>query len=181
MSSTSNTLERHCYPMAPLIRGTLVLLYLALVLPLPALAPADLRPWLLVLVPMGLVLVLALVSERVELDQEGLRVQPAPWCAPVLKRGWQLSWSQVKALVPVATSQGGRVYYVRTGQEARLLPQRVENFEDFLQRFSQHSGLDTTGVQRITPPWTYQLLAASSALMLAAELLVGIVQISKGH
>ena len=53
MSSTSNTLERHCYPMAPLIRGTLVLLYLALVLPLPALAPADLRPWLLVLVPLG--------------------------------------------------------------------------------------------------------------------------------
>ena len=53
--------------------------------------------------------------------------------------------------------------------------------ERALQRFSQHSGLDTTGVQRITPPWTYQLLAASSALMLAAELLVGIVQISKGH
>ena len=181
MSSGSPSATRHCYPMAPLIRSTLVLLYLALVLPLPALAPAGLRNWLLLLVPLGLVLVLALVSERVELDHEGIRVQAAPWCAPVLKRGWQLPWGQVKALVPVATSQGGRVYYVRTGQEARLLPQRVQNFEDFLQRFSHHSGLDTSGVQRLTPPWTYQLLAASSALMLAAELLVGAIRLTGGH
>ncbi len=82
--------ERHCYPMAPLIRYTLMLLYLALVLPLPALAPDGLRLWLLVMVPLGLVLVLAMVSERVELDGEGLRVGPAPWCAWLLRRGWQL-------------------------------------------------------------------------------------------
>lgn len=172
--------ERHCYPMSPLIRGTLVLLYLALVLPLPALAPDGLRLWLLFMVPLGLLLVLALVSEQVEIDGDGLRVGPAPWCAWLLRRGWQLQWSEVKALVPVGTSQGGRVYYVRTGGKAHLLPQRVVNFEDFLSRFSCSSGVDTSGVMRLTPPWTYRLLAASSGLMLAAELVVGGIRLSRG-
>ena len=164
----------HVYPMAPLIRSTLVLLYLALVLPLPAFAQGPMRLWLLVMVVLGLVLVLALVSERVEVSPEGLRVGPAPWCAAVLKRGWQMPWDDVKALVPVATSQGGRVYYIRSGAQAHLLPQRVERFEEFLERFSSASGLDTSSVQRLTPPWTYQLLAISSGLMLAIELLAGL-------
>ena len=94
----SSTGGPHVYPMAPLIRSTLVLLYLALVLPLPAFAAGAMRLWLLVMVALGLVLVLALVSERVELSAEGVRVGPAPWCASVLKRGWQLSWGDVKAL-----------------------------------------------------------------------------------
>ena len=38
------TLERRHYGMATLIRGTLVGLYLALVLPLPLLASGGLRP-----------------------------------------------------------------------------------------------------------------------------------------
>ena len=164
----------HVYPMAPLIRSTLVLLYLALVLPLPAFAQGPMRLWLLVMVVLGLVLVLALVSERVEVSPEGLRVGPAPWCAAVLKRGWQMPWDDVKALVPVATSQGGRVYYIRSGAQAHLLPQRVERFEEFLERFSSASGLDTKSVQRLTPAWTYQLLAISSGLMLAIELLAGL-------
>ena len=46
--------------MAPLIRFTLISLYLALVLPL--LAPPELQAWLL---PLGLLLILALVSEQV--------------------------------------------------------------------------------------------------------------------
>ena len=170
----SSSGEPHVYPMAPLIRSTLVLLYLALVLPLPAFAQGPMRLWLLVMVVLGLVLVLALVSERVEVSPEGLRVGPAPWCAAVLKRGWQMPWDDVKALVPVATSQGGRVYYIRSGAQAHLLPQRVERFEEFLERFSSASGMDTKSVQRLTPPWTYQLLAISSGLMLAIELLAGL-------
>ena len=170
----SSTGGPHVYPMSPLIRSTLLLLYLALVLPLPAFAAGAMRLWLLVMVALGLVLVLALVSERVELSAEGVRVGPAPWCASVLKRGWQLSWGDVKALVPVGTSQGGRVYYIRGGNQAHLLPQRVERFDDFLVRFSSASGVDTSSVQRLTPPWTYQLLAISSGLMLAIELLAGL-------
>ncbi len=61
------------YPMAPLIRSTLVALYLALVLPLPLLAPDPLRPLMAAAVPLGLLLILALVSEQVEIDAIGIK------------------------------------------------------------------------------------------------------------
>lgn len=163
--------DKGIHAMAPLIRFTLLALYLALVLPLPLMAPESLRPLLLVAVPLGLVLVVAITSERVEVDSNGIRVGHPPWCAWVLRRGWQLPWTAITALTPVGTSQGGKVFYVRErAGGAFLLPQRVERFEDFLQAFTQRSGLDTSSVNRISPPWTYQLLAGLCALMLVGEL-----------
>jgi hypothetical protein len=76
--------------MAPLIRFTLLALYLALVLPLPLMAAGALRPLMLAAVPLGLVLVVAITSERVEVDSNGIRVGHPPWCAWLLRRGWQL-------------------------------------------------------------------------------------------
>ena len=158
------------YPMAPLIRFTLISLYLALVLPLPVLAPTELQAWLWAALPLGLVLILALVSEQVELNDSGIRVGHPAWCGWLLRRGWQLNWDQITGLTPVATSQGGRVFYVRTADgSAYLLPQRVQAFEEFLSRFNQASGLDTSSIGRISPPWTYQLLAVICGVMLAAE------------
>ncbi|MEY3544901.1 MAG: hypothetical protein RLZZ247_1058, partial [Cyanobacteriota bacterium] len=108
----------------------------------------------------------------VELSDDGIRVGHPAWCAWLLRRGWQLPWNQITGLTPVATSQGGRVFYVRTENgSAYLLPQRVQAFEAFLSRFSQHTGLDTSSIGRISPPWTYQLLAVICGLMLAGECL----------
>ncbi len=167
--------------MAPLIRSTLIALYLALVLPLPVMAPADLQPAMVVAVPAGLVLILALVSEQVELDASGIRVGHPRWCRWLLRRGWQLSWTQVSGLTPVGTSQGGRVFYVRTQEGgAYLLPQRVARFEEFLTQVAALSGLDLKGVGRISPPWTYQLLAGLCWLFLAAELAWWAWGISRG-
>lgn len=168
--SASASEARAVYPMAPLIRFTLISLYLALVLPLPVLAPAGLQPWLWSALALGLALILALVSERVELSGDGICVGHPRWCRWLLRRGWDLGWDQITALTPVATSQGGRVFYVRSqAGAAYLLPQRVQAFDDFLQRFSQASGISTSGVGRISPPWTYQLLALLCGLMLTGE------------
>jgi len=52
---------------------------------------------------------------------------------------------------------------------AFLLPQRVERFEAFLRDFAERSGIDTSTVARISPPWTYRLLALLCGLMLAGE------------
>ena len=178
----------HRYPMAPLIRFTLLGLYLALVVPLPLLAPQPLRFPLLLAAIAGLLLVVAITSERVELDGQELLVGHPPWCAWLLRRGWRLPWSRITALTPVTTSQGGQVYYVRSAatstatatstttevgrsHESWLLPQRVAHFDDFLERFSSATGLSTDGIGRISPPWTYQLLALLSALLLMAEAL----------
>jgi hypothetical protein len=45
----------------------------------------------------------------------------------------------------------------------------VERFEAFLADFAVRSGLDTSAVARISPPWTYRLLALLCGLMLAGE------------
>jgi hypothetical protein len=165
------------YPMAPLIRLTLIGLYLALVAPLPLLAAGAVRLALWGALPLGLALVFAATSEQVELSEGGIRVGHPAWCGWLLRRGWSLSWSAICALTPVTTSQGGRVFYVRaTDGSAYLLPQRVAGFDAFLDRFSQATGLDTTAIGRISPPWTYQLLAALSGAMLVGEVAVALAQ-----
>lgn len=171
---TTSARERYVYGMAPLIRFTLLTLYLALCFPLPWLAPFSLRPWLWLAVVGGGAAMVALTSEQVVLDPEGLQVSHPGWCAWWLRRGWQLAWGEVRGLTPVATSQGGRVFYVRAGgggDQARsyLLPQRVARFSDFLDRFSALSGVSTETVERISPAWTYQLLAVLSGVLLVSE------------
>ena len=173
------------YPMAPLIRFTLVVLYLALVLPLPTLAPPGWRLIMSGAVPLGLLSVVAATSEMVEINGRGIRVSHPFWCRWLFRRSWTLSWDQVVGLTPVSTSQGGRVYYVRSHStlnqsgepsgsqslQAFLLPQRVARFEDFLLHFTRLSGIDTSDVMRLTPPWTYQLLFLLSTLLLGGEAL----------
>lgn len=71
---------------------------------------------------------------------------------------------------PGGDSQGGKVFYITThDQQQRLLPQRLQNFDQFLNLVQAQSSLKTTGVGRLSPPWTYQLLAALSLLMLLGE------------
>ena len=163
------TVER--FGLSPLIRFTLISLYVALVLPLPLLAPAVLQGWMSVGLVLGLVLVLGLLSERVETDEEGLRVCYPAWIGWLLRRGWSLAWSDIRALVPVGTSQGGTVYYVKAANlRHQLLPQRIERFDRFLALLQERSAVNTAGIGRLTPPWTYQLLAGLAVLMVVAEL-----------
>ena len=167
------------FGMAPIIRIPLITLYGALVLPLPLMAPPGLRAIMVAAAALGLVLVLAITSERVLVDDAGITVGHPRWCAWLLRRGWRLDWSAIEALTPVRTSQGGSVFYVRrcggeAGQgfapQAFLLPQRLAEFEVFLTEFGLRSGLDTRAIGRVTPPWTYRLLAVLSGALLASEL-----------
>lgn len=168
------------YGMSKLIRSTLLILYSALVLPLPFLAPPAWRLACWLAVFLGALPILALLSERVELSGSGLRVGYPAWSSWLLRRGWSLPWSAITALTPVATSQGGRVFYVRVKRDpnrdaasqvnAYLLPQRLDHFEAFLASFTRYTGLSTAQVGRLTPAWTYQVLAALSTLLLLAEL-----------
>ena len=163
------TVER--FGLSPLIRFTLISLYVALVLPLPLLAPAGLRGWMSAGLILGLGLVLGLLSEQVETDAEGIRVRYPAWIGWLFRRGWSLAWSDIRALLPVGTSQGGTVYYVKAANlKHQLLPQRIDRFDRFLTLLQERSSVKTAGIGRLTPPWTYQLLAALAVLMVVAEL-----------
>ena len=102
--------SNHCFQLSPLIRGTLITVYLALVLPLPALAPESLRLWLLAAVPFGLLVVLAMLSEQVTVTNSGITVGHPSWCSWLLRRGWSLNWTEMKALVPVGRVKAGRSF-----------------------------------------------------------------------
>jgi hypothetical protein len=52
----------------------------------------------------------------------------------------------------------------------------VERFEDFLAQFSAHTGLSTADVGRISPPWTYQLLAVMGVALLVGEGITALVR-----
>ena len=163
--------ETECFHLSPLIRFTLLSLYTALVLPLPFVAPAEFR-WLMSAgLLLGLFLIVGLLSEQVETDAIGLAMGYPVWIRWLLRRGWTMKWEDVRALVPVGTSQGGTVYYLRaTGLKHQLLPQRIERFDHFLTLLDQKTVVDTQGIGRLTPPWTYQLLAGLALLMILCEL-----------
>ena len=163
------------FGLSPLIRFTLLSLYCALVFPLPLLAPAESR-WLMVVgLLLGLVLVIGLLSERVETDAEGIQVRYPAWIRWLLRRGWAMRWQDIRALVPVGTSQGGTVYYVKAADlRHQLLPQRIERFDRFLELLATNTNVPTKGIGRLTPPWTYQLLAGLAVLMIAGELLTSL-------
>ena len=176
------------FRLSPLIRGTLISVYLALVLPLPLMAPQGLKLTLWLAVPIGLALVLAMLSEQVNVDDQGISVGHPTWCRWLIRRGWQLQWDEIKRLVPVGTSQGGRVYYLTTSNQGqRLLPQRLEKFDRFLSIFEQRTGLKTSTIQRLTPPWTYQLVCGLAVGMLTLELAVavavrwGVIVVPEGY
>ena len=178
--------ERFC--LSPLIRWTLTSVYLALVLPLPLMAPPELKLVLWSAAPIGFALVLAMLSEQVNVDEKGISVGHPTWCSWLIRRGWQLQWQEIKRLVPVGTSQGGTVYYLTTiNQGLQLLPQRIEKFDRFLSIFEQRTGLKTGTIQRLTPPWTYQLLCGLAVGMLTLESVVamgirwGLIVIPEGY
>ena len=158
------------FQLSPLIRATLISVYLALVLPLPLMAPPGLKLILWSAAPIGLLLVLAMLSEQVSLDDNGISVGHPTWCSWLIRRGWQLRWEEIKRLVPVGTSQGGTVYYLTTFNHGqRLLPQRLEHFDKFLSIVEERTGLRTGSIGRLTPPWTYQLLFGLALGMLVIE------------
>ena len=167
--------EEQRFQLSPLIRFTLMAVYWALVLPLPFLAPKGLQPWLVLAAILGFSGIAALLSEQVEVSSSGLKVGYPNWCSWVLRRGWSLQWSEIRALVPVGTSQGGTVYYFTThDQRHQLLPQRLNHFAEFLAIVQHHTKIDTSSIGRLTPPWTYQLLAGLAGILLLAESVTGL-------
>ncbi|BEV36459.1 hypothetical protein [Synechococcus sp. M16CYN] len=163
------------FGLSPLIFFTLLSLYVALVLPLPFFAPQELRPLTIGILLLGFLLILGLLSEKVETDADGLRVRYPPWISWLFRRSWFMAWSDVRALVPVGTSQGGTVYYLKaTGCRHQLLPQRIARFDRFLDVLRERTLVSTKGIGRLTPPWTYQVLAVLAILMIVGELATGV-------
>lgn len=170
LSSSPNS-----FGISPLIRITLLLLYVSLTLPLPALATVTNAPvpgWLMGIgIGLGAVVLYGSLAERVHVNETGIRVSYPEWIVWLLRRGWQLSWPEITALKPRSTGQGGLVYYFtsRSTQQAYLLPMRVSGFAGLLQYVEAHTQIDTRDVKPLAQPWMYLILLAFSLLLLLVD------------
>lgn len=169
------TLPEKRFRISPLIVMTLLLLYIALTLPLPALAAvtnAPLSPHLLQLgILVGGVLLYGGLSEQVQVDSAGIRVGYPQWIGWLFRRQWQLDWKDITALKPRSTGQGGLVYYFtsKNDEQAYLLPMRIAGFAELLHYIEAYTQIDTRDVKSLAQPWMYFILLTFSLLLLLVD------------
>ena len=174
LNSTHQESEVRFFRLSPLIRITLLGLYIALTLPLPILADVTQAPVPPVVLGIGLVVgAIALygaLSERVIVDDEGIQVSYPQWVPSFFRRGWSLAWSEIQALKPRTTGQGGLVYYFLShAGQAYLLPMRVAGFAELVRRVEAKTGIDTRDVRPLAQPWMYLILLSFTGLLLLID------------
>jgi hypothetical protein len=166
--------EPRVFKLSPLIRITLLLFYTSLTVPLPFLAEltqSPIPPWALAiaLILGGLALYAAL-CERVMTDENGIQVVYPAWVPKLFRKGWSLPWSEVKALKPRSTGQGGIVYYfLSNSEQAYLLPMRIAGFAAFLRQVQAKTQIDMTDVRPLAQPWMYLFLLVLTVFLLAID------------
>lgn len=167
-------IEVSVFRISPVIRLTLLSLYVALTLPLPFLAEATAAPVpaivLWIGIGLGAIALYGALSERVIVNQQGIQVAYPAWFAQFLRKGWCLDWSEITALKPRTTGQGGLVYYfLSTSGKAYLLPMRIVGFARFVRIVEAQTGIDTTDVRPLAQPWMYFILLGFTLMLLAID------------
>ncbi len=156
--------ERNIFNISPIIRITLLSLYIALTIPLPFLAKATSAPippnllWLGIFI--GAIAVYAALSQKVILDETKIQVTYPGWIPTFLFERWALNWQKIAELKMRTTGQGGLVYYFITPEKDRayLLPMRIAGFAKMVQIVEQKTNIDTTDVRPLSQPWMYLIL-----------------------
>lgn len=162
--------DQSVFKISPLIRLTLLSFYGALMLPLPLLAQVTevniASSWLFLAIGLGAVPLVAVLNERVKLDQQGIQVCYPAWVPGFFRSGWTLTWTQIQALKPRSTSQGGLVYYLLSDSgQAYLLPMRVAGFTRLVKQIQAQTGIDTSAVRPLAQPWMYGILLGFTLLL----------------
>lgn len=163
------------FHISPLIRITLISLYVGLTIPLPilsAVTQASVSPAMLWgAIALGLVLLWGALSETVNVDDRAIAVTYPRWFFFLRHRAWSLPWSDIAQLKMRTTGQGGQVYYLVTqkGDRAYLLPMRVLGFSRLVRTVTQKTGIDTQDVKPLAQPWMYFILLGFSGLLLLID------------
>ena len=120
---------------------------------------------------LGLYLIINITSDYVETSKNKISYKTSFISKIFGRKNWEISWRDIKLIKSLPTSQGSKVYYFNTNKgDNFLIPQRVENFEEFLLIASKKTGLNINEISYISPLWTYKLLTLLSVLMIIGEL-----------
>ncbi len=157
-------MNKSIFPTSPLIKITLINLYVSLTIPLPFLAKfaaVKFPIWLFcVLIILGAIAIIGVLSERVILDEQGIQVSYPQWVKLSLRKGWSLPWTEIDSLRMRTTGQGGVVYYfvTKNKDQAYLLPMRIAGFAKMVTEVQVKTGIDTNDVRPLAQPWMYIFL-----------------------
>lgn len=162
------------FQISPLIRITLMGLYGALLLPLPVLAAATgaaVSPWLLTGATLaGWVALYGALGQQVTTSETGITVAHPRWIRWLWRQQWHLDWTDITALKPRSTGQGGLVYYfIGQDQQAYLLPMRIAGFGRLVAIVTEQTGIDTQDVRPLSQPWMYLILLGFTLLLLLVD------------
>ena len=155
-----------------LVKSSLISLYLALTIPLPFLSSEKLKILSIVTFFLGLFLIINITNDFVETCNKKISYKTSFISQIFGKKSWEVFWKDIKLIKSLPTSQGSKVFYLITNKsENFLLPQRLENLEDFYSIISKNTGLNVDGFTYISPLWTYKFLTFISFLMIIMEVI----------
>jgi len=153
------------------VKSSLISLYLALTIPIPFISIDKLKYLSIVLFILGLYLITQITSDYVETCDKKVSYRTSLVSKTFGRRDWEILWKDIKLIKSFSTSQGSKVYYFFTSNgDNFLIPQRIENFENFLLTISIKTGIDVKKISYISPLWTYKLLTVISVLMIICEI-----------
>ena len=153
------------------VKSSLISLYLALTIPMPFISIDQLKIPSIIIFVFGLYLIINITNDYVETCKNKISYKTSFISKTLGRKNWEVSWSDIKLIKSLPTSQGSKVYYFNTNDgENFLVPQRVENFEKFLLIVSKNTGISINEMTYILPLWTYKLLTFLSVLMIIGEL-----------
>ena len=158
------------------VRISLVSLYLALTVPIPFISIDKFIIPSIVMFILGFYLIINITNDYVETCNKKISYKTSFISKKLGRKNWEVFWKDIKLIKSLPTSQGSKVYYFNTDKDNNfLVPQRIENFEQFLLIISKNTGIDIDEISYISPLWTYKLLTLLSTVMIICELFAFLV------
>ena len=154
------------------VKSSLISLYVALTLPITFISSEQLKTPSLFCFIFGLFLIFNITSDYVETCEKKISYQTSFIARACGKNNWEILWAEIKSIKSLPTSQGSRVFYfIDEKGKNYLVPQRIQNFDNFLEKIEKKTKISTKDISYISPLWTYKLLTLLSVLMIIGEII----------
>ena len=158
------------------VKSSLISLYIALTAPIPFISSTNLKITAFFFFILGLFLIINITSDYVETCEKKISYKTSFISKAFGKKNWEIFWEDIKSIKSLPTSQGSKVFYFIDEKGKNLLvPQRIENFDIFLEKIKKKTNISTEGISYISPLWTYKLLTLLSAIMILGEIILFLV------
>ena len=153
------------------VKSSLISLYIALTLPIPFISIENLKISSSIFFVLGLFLIINITSDYVETCDKKISYKTSFISRAFGKKNWEIFWEEIKLIKSLPTSQGSRVFYfVDEKGKYFLLPQRIDDFDIFLEKIEKKTNISIKGISYISPLWTYKLLTLLSVVMIFGEI-----------